>query len=86
MISKLFSLRGKLPEKVCLIIEATGWGILLLAWSLATYFEVIPHSLLPSPWKVLTSFSELHYQDALIRNLIYSIKINLMGDQQAQCF
>ena len=39
----------------------------------------MPYPNFPQPWKVLSSFSELHFEDALIRNLIYSIKLNFLG-------
>ena len=79
MLSSLFRLRGELNAKLSTGIQLAGLGFILLAWSLLTSMEVIPSSLLPSPWKVLAAFPELHFDNALVRNMFYSIKINVLG-------
>ncbi len=79
----LFKLRGELSKKVALSIEIIGFFVLLLIWSLITGLELIPSSMLPSPFKVITSFGELHNENALIRNLAFSIKINILGYLEA---
>ena len=86
MFSKLFALRGELPKKVSWVIEISGFLFLLSIWALLTELKVLPGSLLPSPFKVLSSFSELHYEDALIRELFFSIKINVYGYIEAILF
>lgn len=75
----LFNLRGKLDNKTKLIISISGFALILLVWILITSLKLISPSLLPSPIKVITSFNELHFNDALIRNLAYSIFLNFLG-------
>jgi NitT/TauT family transport system permease protein len=82
-MKRFFELRGVLPSKEILLIEAGGFVFFLLVWLLITTFELIPPALLPSPVKVLTSFKELHFEDALVRNALYSIKLNLLGYVEA---
>lgn len=79
----LFTLRGHLSDKVTLITQIAGFIFILLIWTLVSYLELIPRSLLPTPVSVLSSFAELHYDDALLRNLFYSIKINMFGYVEA---
>ena len=79
MFSKLFTLRGFLSKKTSTTIEILGLISLLSIWSCIVYFELVPKSLLPSPLSVLTSFYQLHFEDALVRELLYSLKINVLG-------
>jgi len=83
MFSKLFSLRGELSKKTSFIIELTGFIFLILIWFIISEFGLLPSALLPSPLKVLSAFPQLHFEDALIRELFYSIKINLLGYLEA---
>jgi NitT/TauT family transport system permease protein len=83
MTKNLFELRGILSNKLSLLIEVIGFFVVLSAWVLVTHFNLIPSSLLPSPFKVLYSFKELHFEDALIRNALFSIKLNYLGYLEA---
>ncbi|MCS6823485.1 MAG: ABC transporter permease subunit [Cytophagaceae bacterium] len=76
--SDLFKLRGKLPKNIALIIEIAGILLLLGMWSLITALEMVPRSILPSPWKVLLAFGEL-WKAGIIYDVIYSLKINFLG-------
>ncbi len=86
MFSQLFKLRGLLPAKISLLIELIGTALILVAWWAITttdvassQFHLVPPSILPSPLKILTSFVELHYNDALVRNAGVSLELNLLG-------
>ncbi len=79
MIKSLFELRGELKKSTKVTIEILGFIILVGIWSLITQLKVIPSSLLPTPWSVITSFKELHFNDALIENTVYSIQLNFLG-------
>jgi len=83
MLADLLRLRGELSAKLSTTVQLVGLAIILGLWSLASGLELIPLSLLPTPWSVLSSFAELHFKDALIRNIFYSVKINLLGYMQA---
>lgn len=76
---KLFELRGKLDKKSELILTLFGFGLLLLVWIILSGFKIVPKQLLPTPWSVLYAYKELHFHDALIRNLSYSVYLNVMG-------
>ncbi len=86
MFEKLFTLRGELSKATSTSIEIIGLIFLICVWSTITGLELVPRSLLPSPLSVLTSFYELHFEDALIRELFYSIKINVLGYIEAIIF
>jgi NitT/TauT family transport system permease protein len=79
----LFELRASLPKNTRLVLELSGLGIILLLWTALTASGTISSSLLPSPFAVLSSFKELHFEDALIRNLFFSVKLNVMGYVEA---
>jgi NitT/TauT family transport system permease protein len=83
MVQRFFTLRGTLPRATATIIGSVGFIVLLVIWSLITGMKLIPHTLLPSPWMVLGSFKELHFEDALVRNTLYSIRLNLLGYLEA---
>jgi ABC-type nitrate/sulfonate/bicarbonate transport system permease component len=40
---------------------------------------IIDKAILPSPFSVLTSFKELHFQNSLVKNTWISIKLNVLG-------
>src|SRR6266849_5143533 len=79
----LFKLRGTLDERTKVGIEIAGVVGTLAIWTALVAWKLVPATILPMPWKVLTSLKELHYQDALIVNAMYSIKINFLGYLQA---
>ena len=83
MINQLLKLRGNTSGKFFTIIELIGIGLLIGIWSLISYFELIPASLFPPPWRVIGAFKELHVDDALVRNTIFSIRLNFIGYLEA---
>jgi len=85
-IKGLFELRGTLDHKTDLAISVAGFVVLLSIWSMTCLNKWVPETILPAPWKVLTAFKELHFNDALIRNSFFSIYLNLMGYVEAVVF
>ena len=79
MLSSLFELRGELDKKTRQVLGVAGLVVLFLLWVALTVTEIIPHAIFPSPFKVLGSFKELHFQDSLVLNIFYSLKLNYMG-------
>jgi len=79
----LFKLRGDIDKKTGTIVGLIGLAILLVLWGSITGLGLIPKQLLPAPWKVLGAFGELHFKDALVRNLSYSVYLNVMGYVEA---
>ena len=86
MLRNFFEIRGKLSGKNKLVMEVIGLFLMLLVWHLVSTSGLISQSLLPSPVMVLTSIPTLHFDDALIRNLFYSIKLNTIGYVEAIAF
>lgn len=82
-MSDLFELRGTLEKKPATVIAVIGFFFFILLWQAMSWFKLIPESLLPSPIAVLLSFKELHFERELVRNSIYSIKLNLLGYLEA---
>lgn len=85
MFRKLFKLQGQLDGRVRLILTIFGIGIILAVWALLTVGEtpVMKPSILPSPWRVLTSFGDLYRDNEIIRNTCLSIGLNMAGYVEA---
>lgn len=79
MKNYFFELRGEILKSHAKIIMTLSFLFILLMWAVVSISGIISNTLLPTPWAVLSSFKELHYQDALVRNALYSIKLNLLG-------
>ena len=80
-MSDLFALRGKLSDKTNLVLLGAGLVFILIAWTVGSL--LIGNSLLPSPLAVMESIPDLHFKDALLRNLGYSMYLNVMGYLEA---
>lgn len=78
-IKKYFELRGDLTKVEKLVISLVGLLFVFLLWYLTTTFGWVEETIVPSPGKVVSSFSELHSQDFLIINAYESIKLNFWG-------
>ena len=78
-----FKLRGTIPNRSRLIIELTGFLIILGLWYLITSLGLVAKAILPSPIDVVKSFKVLHFEDLLVRNTLYSIKLNVLGYLEA---
>ncbi|MGA9120299.1 MAG: ABC transporter permease [Bacteroidota bacterium] len=77
-----FELRGPMPKQLQLLLEIGGLIVFLVLWQLVA-MKIDSPAILPSPLVVLSSFPQLHFEDFLIRNAFFSIKINLLGYLQA---
>lgn len=78
-INKFFELRGQLDKKTSTIISILGFILFISLWQTMSILKMVPESLLPSPMSVLTSYKSLHFEDQLVRNSAYSIKLNVLG-------
>lgn len=79
----LFELRGELPTKMKILIGVGGGIFFIVLWWGLVHVGAVPERILPSPVSVLVSIPELHFENALIRNALYSIKLNLWGYGEA---
>jgi NitT/TauT family transport system permease protein len=77
-----FELRAPLSKRQKALLELAGLVGFLLLWQLVA-MRINSPAILPSPLTVLASFPELHFDDLLIRNVFFSIKINFLGYLQA---
>ena len=82
-MESLFALRGTLSQRAVSTLTVGGVLFLLSLWYAVTALGVVEPALLPSPGAVLASIPELHFKDALVRNLGYSMYLNLMGYLEA---
>jgi NitT/TauT family transport system permease protein len=78
-MTSLFELREKVSSNTAFVISTIGFFLIFGIWTVITVSGFVPPSLFPSPFAVLASFKELHFEDALIRNVTYSIRLNLFG-------
>jgi len=79
--NELFTIRGELPKRIEDSLMLIGIMLLVLVWAITSKIFYSP--VFPSPLKVLSSFKELHFEDALIRNLFFSIRLNILGYTEA---
>jgi len=77
--SGLFDLRGTLTKRDYNILLYLGIFLILVFWQAITTLTQVPPGVFPSPWKVLICFPELHFQDAIVRNALYSLYLNQAG-------
>jgi NitT/TauT family transport system permease protein len=82
-VSDLFELRGELDQRTSMSVSALGFLLLLVVWQAIPTLGLIPQSLLPTPTTVLASFKELHFEDYLVRNCLYSLRLNMLGYVEA---
>jgi NitT/TauT family transport system permease protein len=79
LFNNLFVLRGRLNDYQRFVLGAVGIGLLLLLWYAVVATGMVAKQILPSPLSVIGVFPELHYQDLLVRNVGYSLKLNISG-------
>lgn len=61
------------------LLQLSGWLILFAIWYLVTNFGFINNHILPTPQKTWSAFLEMWSQDNLSGNILYSLRINLIG-------
>lgn len=80
---KIFRMDYSPSQKVSFLITLAGMILILGIWSLITFTGWVGKAILPTPLAVITSFKELHFEDFLVRNTLYSIKLNIYGYLEA---
>lgn len=75
----LLELRGSLSTVQQVVLGILGVLATVLVWWSMVNFGLVTSRVLPYPQDVLRSIPELHFEDALVRNLTYSLKLNIMG-------
>jgi len=79
--SWLFKLRGPLSKAQHLTLGVLGIALFLLIWVGLTSGEspMVSSGILANPFKVLNAYGELYRDNELIKNMTYSIGLNLAG-------
>ena len=60
-------------------LQLAGWVILLAVWYLVTNLGLINNHVMPTPQKTWRSFLEMKSDDNLITNILFSVRINVVG-------
>jgi len=82
-MKKLFNLRGELSQKTETLIGFGGLVAIILLWYFITANGLVTSSILPNPIDVLKSFKVLHFDKFLVKNTLYSLKLNYLGYLEA---
>jgi len=77
-----FDLRGTISKKEGIALEFGGLFGFLLIWQFFA-MRVGSVAILPSPLQVMGCFPELHFTDFLVRNVMFSLSLNLMAYAEA---
>jgi NitT/TauT family transport system permease protein len=75
----LFKMNYPISRRASFLVTIAGMILILGIWSLITFSGWISKAIIPTPLSVITSFKELHFNDLLVRNTFYSIKLNVYG-------
>ena len=78
-MTDFFRLRGKLPKKTVAVIEIIGLISIVLAWQGLCMTGWINKGILPKPLAVVKSFHALWFENALLKNTLHSLKLNVLG-------
>lgn len=81
----LFALRGDLNRNQTILLGGAGVALILGVWFALTAgpVPILVPAILPSPVRVVAAFSDLFYDNDLIRNTCRSVGINLAGYLEA---
>lgn len=80
---KLFELRAKLPARTNLLLTVSGAVFLLMVWQMVIWIWGIRPEILPTPWSVISSIPEMYTKDLLVKNTLFSVKLNILGYLEA---
>lgn len=75
----LFTLRAELPKRTWMMLGTGGLMFMVLFWWLVIVIGGIRPEIFPTPLEVVKSIPELHFEDGLIRNFVFSIMLNVLG-------
>ena len=79
---KAFQIEGEITKTQSTVIGVGGFVLFITLWQVVTTYAGISSSILPSPWAVLSSLGHL-YDNGLIGNALFSLKLNLLGYLEA---
>jgi NitT/TauT family transport system permease protein len=69
----------KIFDKTPWVLQLTGWIVLFILWYLVTNLGIINNHVMPTPQKTWVSFLDMHSNDHLLNNILFSVRINVIG-------
>ena len=78
-MKSLFRMGGELEGGNAFVISVLGVILFGLLWQMSISFGLIEARLLPSPISIVSAVPDLVSKYHLVPNLLYSLKLNLMG-------
>ncbi len=82
-MKELFRMNGSISARTKLIVELSGLFIIIFVWWFVTHMGWVAKAIIPSPQAVIGSLSELHFKDFVVREIFYSLKLNVLGYVEA---
>ncbi len=79
----LFKMNYIPSKRASFLVALSGLILILGVWSLMTFSGWVSNAVFPNPLAVIYSFKSLHFDDLLVRNTLYSIKLNVFGYLEA---
>ena len=71
-MNNLFQIRGDVSPRVRLALGFASWGLIIAAWFVLTYWNVLPPFALPKPGGVIHAFGRLWVDYNLLGNVLQS--------------
>lgn len=78
-VPSFFEIRGTLSPGAAAGLQMAGPVLLITLWQAICLTGWIGPKILPHPLAVIQALPELHFKDALVRNLMYSCSLNGAG-------
>ena len=66
-------------KKYFSLLQILGWIIIFIIWYVITNYGLINSHVLPTPQKTWNAFNEMRKDDDLGKNILFSVRINLLG-------
>lgn len=86
LTNNLFELRGEITTRQKTYLGILGVTVWFLSWWLISAQAWLPPQVAPGPFAVLGAIPELHFEHALVRNVWYTLQMNLHGTMNAILF
>jgi NitT/TauT family transport system permease protein len=79
----MLEIRGSLQPQTARTLQVFGPVFLIVLWQSLCMTGWIGSRILPSPLAVIQAVPELHFKDAMVRNILYSLFLNGTGYVEA---
>jgi len=78
-VTGLFELRGNTSARQNMVLGILGVSLWLFLWWLFSALEILPRQIAPGPLAVLGVIPDMHFHDKLVRNVMFSLEMNLLA-------